>query len=114
MNRLPGAFGFLWASELWLDEKRVNEPAYFGWFSNSIPSYPETLHLKTAVHSRNVGLRPYVELEATDHPLALEQRRGITMVRVQHIAEQMHPQNCTPTLVLLPDFARCIVCIIHA
>jgi len=93
MNRLPGAFGFLWASELWLDEKRVNEPAYFGWFSNSIPSYPETLHLKTAVHSRNVGLRPYVELEATDHPLALEQRRGITMARVQHMAEQMHPHN---------------------
>jgi len=81
------------ARELWLDGKRVNEAAYFGWFSNSIPSYPETINLKTAVHSRDVGLRPYIELEATDHPLALEQRNGITMVRVRQIAKQMHHHN---------------------
>jgi len=62
-------------------------------YSHSIPSYPETINLKTAVHSRDVGLRPYIELEATDHPLALEQRNGITMVRVRQIAEQMHHHN---------------------
>ncbi|MGA2275874.1 MAG: DUF2199 domain-containing protein [Bryobacteraceae bacterium] len=78
------------ACELWQDPERVNEPAYFGWFCNSVPGYPETLHLKTAVHSRDVGLRPYVELEATDHPLAVEQRNGITRARVRQIAEQMH------------------------
>jgi hypothetical protein len=66
------------ATELWNDSNRVSEPAYFGWLCNSIPGYPETLHLKTAVHTREVGLRPLIELEATDHLLSIEQRNGIT------------------------------------
>jgi hypothetical protein len=78
---------------LWHDPNRVNEPSYFGWFCNSIPAYPETLHLKTAVHTRGVGLRPLIELEATDHPLAVEQRDGITAARVRTIAEIMHHHN---------------------
>jgi hypothetical protein len=81
------------ATDLWHEPNRINEPAYFGWFCNSIPGYPETLHSKTAVHSRAVGLRPYIELEETDHPLALEQRTGITTARIQQIAGQMHHHN---------------------
>lgn len=81
------------AASLWHDADRVNEPAYFGWFSNSLPGYPETLFLKTMVHSRGVGLRPYIELERTDHSLALEQRNGISVARVKQIAEQMHHHN---------------------
>jgi hypothetical protein len=81
------------ANELWNDPQRVNEPSYFGWLSNSLPGYPETFNLKTAVHSREVGVRPYVEIEPTDHPLAIEQRNGITLARVKAIAEQMHHQN---------------------
>jgi hypothetical protein len=83
------------ASALWDSPQRVEEPTYFGWFCNSIPIYPETLHLKTAVHTREVGARPYVELEPTDHPLAVEQRDGITMARVRQIAEQMHHHNAS-------------------
>lgn len=81
------------AAELWHDSNRVSEPRYFGWLCSSIPGYPETLHLKTAVHSREVGLRPLVELETTDHPLSIEQRGGITVARVQSIAEGMHHHN---------------------
>jgi hypothetical protein len=69
---------------------RANEPRYFGWLCNSVPGYPEAQHFKTAVHSRNVGVRPYIELEATDHQLGVEQRNGITAERVRQIAEQMH------------------------
>ena len=84
---------FLRASEVWYDPQRVNEPAYFGWLCNSLPDYPETLNLKTMVHTRDVGLRPLIELEPTDHPLAVEQRNGITMKRVQEIAEKAHHHN---------------------
>jgi hypothetical protein len=83
---------FLRASELWNAPGRESEPPYFGWFSTSLPGYPETLHLKTMVHTREVGRRPYVELEPTDHPLAVEQRQGITLARVREIAELvLHP-----------------------
>ncbi len=55
---------------------------YFGWLSASLKTYPSTENLKTMVHLRDNGLRPYIELEPTDHPLALEQRRGISRERV--------------------------------
>lgn len=73
-------------AELWESPERENEPPYFGWLCTSLPLYPTTLNLKTHVHSRPVGQRPFVELEPTDHPLAVEQRNGITMDRVRAIA----------------------------
>ena len=81
------------ASALWDDPNRVNEPPYFGWLCNSLPIYPETLNLKTHVHTRPVGERPCIELEHNDHPLAIEQRNGITMARVREIAELLYHPN---------------------
>ncbi len=72
---------------LWNDPARAQEPPYFGWLSTSLPGYPETLNLKTLVHTRAVGLVPWIELEPTDHPLAVEQRTGITWERIQALAE---------------------------
>lgn len=72
--------------ELWDDPRRNDEPPYFGWLSNSIPGYPETLNLKVDVVTREPDLRPLVVLQDGDHPLIEEQRRGITMDRVYEIA----------------------------
>ena len=67
-------------------ENRAAGP-FFGWFANRLPGYPDTLSLKTNVHLR-ADLRASIELEPTDHPLALEQRDGITFDRVQAIVER--------------------------
>lgn len=69
------------------DPNRINEPPYFGWFSSRIEIYPDTTGLKTRVHTREVGTRPLIELEPTEHPLFQEQRNGITHERVVQIAE---------------------------
>jgi hypothetical protein len=61
----------------------------FGWLDTSLPLYPETRLLKTNVHTQPVGTRPLIELEPTDHPLAVEQRQGITMTRVEEIARRL-------------------------
>jgi hypothetical protein len=66
---------------------READPPYFGWLSSQIPGYPATLNLKTNVHTRPLGERPTVELEPIDHPLAVEQRTGISLARVREIAE---------------------------
>lgn len=76
------------ALELWDDPALVKEPGFFGWLSNRISGYPDTLNLKTNVRWRNVNWRPFIELEPSDHPLAIEQRNGITRERVVQIAEQ--------------------------
>jgi hypothetical protein len=61
----------------------------FGWLCSLIPEYPDTMHLKTHVHQRAVGTRPTVELEATNHPLAIDQREGIEPERLQEIVQKL-------------------------
>jgi hypothetical protein len=75
------------ARKLWRKKGRESEPPYFGWLNTLLPGYPDTLNLKTNVYTRPVGLRPHIELEPTDHPLAIEQREGISLERIQEIAE---------------------------
>ncbi|TWU04521.1 DUF2199 domain-containing protein [Stieleria varia] len=77
---------FMRCHEIWQQAGREAQPPFFGWLSTSLPLYPDTLNLKTQVHTRRVGERPFIELEPTEHPLAIEQRSGITMGRVREIA----------------------------
>ena len=65
--------------------------SYFGWLCNYLPYYQNTYAMKTRVHPRESGNRPYIELENTDHPLAVDFHRGISISRAQEIAEHtMH------------------------
>ncbi|WP_329223341.1 DUF2199 domain-containing protein [Streptomyces microflavus] len=48
--------------------------------------------MKTNARTRPVGKRPLIELEPTNHPLAVEQRTGITQDRIREIAiAVLHP-----------------------
>jgi hypothetical protein len=78
--------------EMWERPSRAEEPPYFGWLSSTLPVYAEpTRNLKTRVHTRPPGTRPLIELHPDDHPLAAEQRDGISLERVREIAEvQLH------------------------
>lgn len=69
--------------------KRSNCGPYFGWLNAWLKPYPDTINLKTQVHLRDDGFRPLIELEATHHPLAIEQREGITRERVAEIYAMM-------------------------
>jgi len=80
---------FLHACERWFVPERVGDRPYFGWLLTSLPCYPETLHLKTSVQSRNVGVVPAVTLEPSDHPLSVEQRSGVTMDRIRGFAHEV-------------------------
>jgi hypothetical protein len=84
---------FARTAELWDTPGREREAPYFGWLSTELALYsPSTVNLRTNVHTRAVGVRPFVELEPTGHPLAVEQRTGMTPDRVREIAEAvLHP-----------------------
>lgn len=58
----------------------------FGWLCTRLAPYPETRGLKTNVHPRPVGEQPFIELEPTEHPLAIEQRVGISPARANELA----------------------------
>ncbi|MFF9350768.1 DUF2199 domain-containing protein [Streptomyces sp. NPDC014734] len=79
---------FTRALDVWETPGRESEQPYFGWLSTELGLYsPRTTNLRTNVHTRSIGRRPRIELEPTDHPLAMEQRTGITRDRVRAIAE---------------------------
>ena len=84
-----GADNFVRAAELWDSPGRESEPPYEGFLASELPGYPSTLNLKCELYTRPPGERPFVLLEESDHPLAVEQRDGITTARVQEIAELM-------------------------
>jgi hypothetical protein len=58
---------------------------WFGWFSNRLEGYPDTLNLKCQVHPVSGRQRPRISLEPTPHPLAVEQQSGITFDRLLEI-----------------------------
>jgi len=85
---------FLRCTELFDQLDRVPDESFFGWLCSAIPCYPDTQQLKTMVRVRAWPTRPFVELEPTEHPLAIEQREGITTTRAREIAERlMHPKT---------------------
>lgn len=51
-------------------KKRDHVGPFFGWLDTWLKPYPDSTNLKTRVHLRNDGIRPFIELEPTDHPLA--------------------------------------------
>lgn len=62
---------------------------YFAWFCNKLPYYENTLSLKSQVHPRSGKVRPYLELELSDHPLAIDFHQGISIQKAQNIAESL-------------------------
>lgn len=91
-------FGF----GVWVSQKRENLRKYvdnpdsadigpfFGWLSTRIAFYEQdTFLLKTMAHFRGKGLRPAIELEPTAHPLAVDQRDGITLEKAWRIVHSV-------------------------
>jgi hypothetical protein len=80
---------FLRMCNRWEAPDRAFDPPYFGWLCSPIAVYPNTLHLRLSVQSRPPGLTPLFTVEPTEHPLALDQRNGISMERWHEIAHQL-------------------------
>jgi hypothetical protein len=72
--------------DLWDVPDVADEPPRFAWLCNWLRGYPEPIGIKCHVHIRLGNLRPAIELEPTDYPLAVEQRHGVTLDRVKEIA----------------------------
>jgi len=83
----------------WHDPARVGD-GYFGWLCTALPCYESTtIHLKTNLRSREVGVCPMVELQETDHPLYEEQQQGISWQRVHEIVHALTSSSQQVTVV---------------
>ena len=95
------AFGFgVWVSlsadnfaryvETFEDDDQSKLGAMFGWLSNRLPSYPDTINLQTTVVPQDGGARPQVWINEAhaEHPLYQEQHQGISKKRLGKIYAQ--------------------------
>lgn len=64
--------------EFWDSPSRLNEPPSFGWFSSQLAGFPDTVNLKSRVHMTEVGTRVRIDIEPTEHPLAVACHYGIS------------------------------------
>jgi hypothetical protein len=90
-------------AELFDDEQRPAGESFFGWLCNAVPEYPDTMFLKTELRVRPYPTRPLVELEPTGHPLAVDQREGITRERAVALAERLLHPGEGPDSTVAPD-----------
>lgn len=73
-------------SDIFMDPLQGTEPKFDGAIANHLPMYePTTLGLPVSVKLRNDRIRPSIHVKDGQHPLALEQERGITVDRVLEI-----------------------------
>lgn len=58
---------------------------FFSWLNSTLWPYPDTLNMPSDLYFRGDNLRPLMQLHAGDHPLAIDQRAGITIDKVAEI-----------------------------
>ena len=71
--------------ELYRDERQAEELPFVGQLANQIPGYPKTIGLKTQVQMISPESRPALKLISNSHPMAKDQKQGITGARVLEI-----------------------------
>ena len=80
---------FVRSVEAFDESKRSHIGPFVGWLDSSLPFYPETRALKARVHLQDDFQRPLIELEPTEHPLAIEQHRGMRIDRAADIVARL-------------------------
>ncbi len=82
--------------QTYAQEGREETLPFFAWLTAVPPSYPPAA-LKAMVHLQPWPNRPQLELEPTDHPLAVAQRSGVLLSTVERVIEQvMHAHGGPP------------------
>ncbi len=75
--------------DLWNDPNRINEGPYFGWLQTIVPSYGDTLNIKTKAIEQDAGLIPQIECIEENHPLNIDQQNGISYKKAVEIVDEI-------------------------
>jgi hypothetical protein len=71
----PAAFERI--CRLWSDPKQADEPPIPAILANDVPTLPSSVGVEVDIRLTGPTTRPDFILKPSDHPLSLEQRRGI-------------------------------------
>ena len=82
--------------DLWEDQNRTKEEPYFGWLQTVVPTYGDTLNIKTIAIEQEVGLIPEIKSIEEKHPLTIDQENGISYKRAVEIVDEIMKQQHNP------------------
>lgn len=71
----------------WTNPERNLQGPYFGWLNTMVPSYGDTINLKTMAHENGLDLIPSIQIIEENHPLTLDQTQGISYKKALTIVE---------------------------
>ena len=104
VNGLDSNFGFgLWSTlskpnfsryaETYPDPDQSKIGPMFGYLANRLTAYPDTLNLKAHVLPQDGNQRPLLRLwnDAADHPLYIDQTRGLDLDRFATMLGEIMP-----------------------
>jgi hypothetical protein len=74
-------------NDLWNDPERIKEEPYFGWLQTVVPTYGDTLNIKTIAIENEVGLIPTIRMIEDGHQLTLDQQTGISFDKALEIVD---------------------------
>ena len=75
--------------DLWENPNRINVEPYFGWLQTIVPTYGDTLNIKTIAEEQEVGIIPEIKSIEEEHPLTIDQEKGITYKRATEIVDKI-------------------------
>lgn len=75
--------------DLWEDPKRTKEEPYFGWLQTTVPTYGDTLNIKTIATEQEIGLIPEIKSIEEEHRLTIDQKNGITYKKAVEIVDEI-------------------------
>jgi hypothetical protein len=73
-------------AERWVDEASAGR-TYSGWLATDLSEYGPTVELPGTLRLQSAASLPLFEIDVTTHPLAIEQRGGISLERARELAE---------------------------
>jgi len=74
-------------NDLWNDPNRIREEPYFGWLQTTVPTYGDTLNIKTIAIENEVGFIPTIRMIEEGHQLMIDQENGISFDKALEIVD---------------------------
>ena len=73
--------------DCWESPNRKDFGPYFGWLQNQIPTYENTINIKSIAVEQDAGTIPEIEITEKNHQLGIDQKNGITYKKAMKIVQ---------------------------
>lgn len=75
--------------DLWENTNRIYEEPYFGWLQTEVPTYSDTINIKSIAIEQEVGIIPKIKSIEEGHSLTFDQENGISFKNALKLVDEI-------------------------